>query len=84
MDIGALSSEIKRSRGVEVKNSWNYISTQPYVFITWRLIKHRENLVTNIPADGNSPDWRPKGGQNFIFTCSACDYVHSTHIVNEL
>jgi hypothetical protein len=29
----------------EVKNSWNYTSTPPYVFLAWYLIKHRESFT---------------------------------------
>jgi hypothetical protein len=30
---------------VNVKNSWNYISTPPYIFMTWCLITHRNNFT---------------------------------------
>jgi len=29
----------------EVKNAWSYISTLRYVFMAWRLVKHRDNFT---------------------------------------
>jgi hypothetical protein len=29
----------------EVKNAWSYTSTPSYVFMTWRLFKHRDNFT---------------------------------------
>jgi hypothetical protein len=34
--------------GAEMKNVWSYISTPPYVFITWRLIKHSKFLLLRV------------------------------------
>jgi len=28
----------------EVKNTWSYTATPPYVFIEWYLVKHKDNL----------------------------------------
>jgi hypothetical protein len=29
----------------EVKNAWRYTSTPQYVFMAWRLVKHRDNFT---------------------------------------
>jgi len=29
----------------EIKNAWSYISTRPYVFMAWCLVKHRGNFT---------------------------------------
>jgi hypothetical protein len=29
----------------EIKNAWSYVSTPPYVFMAWCLIKHRGNFT---------------------------------------
>jgi hypothetical protein len=29
----------------ETKNAWSYTSTHQYVFMTWCLVKHRDNLI---------------------------------------
>jgi hypothetical protein len=31
----------------EVKNTWRYTSTLPYVFMAWCLVKHRDNFTFN-------------------------------------
>jgi hypothetical protein len=47
---GAISSGIRQPgresdhsppSSADVKNVWSYISTPPYVFTAWRLVKHR-------------------------------------------
>jgi hypothetical protein len=52
----------------EVKYAWIYISTPPYVFMAWYLVKHRDNftvttfslvmLITWDWAQWCNPDWR--------------------------
>jgi hypothetical protein len=51
---GALSLRVKRPEreadhspqsSAEVKNTWSYISTPPYVFMAWCLVKHRDNFT---------------------------------------
>jgi hypothetical protein len=34
----------------EVKNSWSYASTPSYVFMTWSLIKHKDNFTLPFPV----------------------------------
>jgi len=34
----------------EVNNAWSYISSPPYVFVAWYLVKHR-NIFTSYPVD---------------------------------
>jgi hypothetical protein len=31
----------------EVNNAWSYTSTPQYIFITWRLVRHRDNFTFN-------------------------------------
>jgi len=39
----------------EVKNEWSYTSTLQYVFMTWRLVEHRDNFTfLTLPPH---PDW---------------------------
>jgi hypothetical protein len=33
----------------EVKNMWSYISTLPYVFKVWCLVKQRDNFTLHLP-----------------------------------
>jgi hypothetical protein len=51
---GALSLGVKRPGreadnsppfSAEVKNAWSYTSTPQYVFMTWCLVKHRDNFI---------------------------------------
>jgi hypothetical protein len=35
--------------GVEVKNAWSYTSTPQYVFMSWCLVKHRDNFTFTLP-----------------------------------
>jgi hypothetical protein len=32
----------------EVNNAWRYTSSPPYVFMAWRLVKHRDNFTFTI------------------------------------
>jgi hypothetical protein len=50
----ALSLGVKRPRheadysppsSAEVKNTWSYTSTPPYVFMAWCLVKYRDNFT---------------------------------------
>jgi hypothetical protein len=54
MDTQSLSPEVKRlgreadhslSSSAEVKNTWSYISTYPYFFKAWWLVRHKDNLT---------------------------------------
>jgi hypothetical protein len=57
---GALTPEVKRPgleadcsppSSTEVKNAWSYTST-PYVFVEWRLFKHRDNFhLSDVPPN---------------------------------
>jgi hypothetical protein len=51
---GALTPGLKRPgheddhsppSSAEVKNAWSYTSSPPYVFMAWRLVKHRDNFT---------------------------------------
>jgi hypothetical protein len=51
---GALSLGVKRPvreadhsppSSAEVKNAWRYTSTPQYVFMEWRIVKHRDNFT---------------------------------------
>jgi hypothetical protein len=51
---GTLSLGVKRPgpeadhsppSSAEVKNAWSYTSTPQYVFMTWYLVKHRDNFT---------------------------------------
>jgi len=57
---GALSLEVKRSgreadhlspSNAEGKNAWRYTCTAQYVFMSWCLVKHRDNCIDFINAD---------------------------------
>jgi hypothetical protein len=53
MGTGALSSGLKRpgreadyppTSNAEVKNAWSYTSTPAYIFVTWCLVKLKDNF----------------------------------------
>jgi hypothetical protein len=55
---GALFAGVKRSKreadhslpsSAEVKNVWSYVSTHPYVFVAWYLIKRRDVFTLTLP-----------------------------------
>jgi hypothetical protein len=33
------------SSSAEVQNTWSYASTPQYIFMAWRLVKHRDNFT---------------------------------------
>jgi len=39
----------------EVKSAWSYISTSPYVLITWYLVKHKDNFTVTVRATVINP-----------------------------
>jgi len=43
--LGTLTPGVKRSASVEVKNAWNYTSTQQCFFMARCLIKHRDKFT---------------------------------------
>jgi hypothetical protein len=54
MGIWALSTGVKRPgrevghslpTSAEVKKTWIYTSTLPYIFLAWRLAKHRDKFT---------------------------------------
>jgi hypothetical protein len=54
---GILSAGEKRPRrsadpsprnSAEVKNAWGYTSTIPYIFMSWCLVKHRNNFIFTV------------------------------------
>jgi hypothetical protein len=60
----ALSLGIKRPEreayhlppsGAEVKNTCSYTSTPHYVFMTWRLVKYRNNFTFHLFVPENEP-----------------------------
>jgi hypothetical protein len=64
--LGILSSETKRPRfetnhsppaNAEVKNVWSYNSTPLYVFMSWRLIKRRDNFTLQLEEESKD-DYR--------------------------
>jgi hypothetical protein len=75
MGTGDLSPELKRlgreadhspPTSAQVKKTWTYTSTPPYVFMAWCLVKHRENftfylegtkLLNHNFRSGNSKYW---------------------------
>jgi hypothetical protein len=54
MSTGDLSPRVKRTAreadhtapsSAEIKHTWSYTSTPPYIFTAWCLLKHRDNFI---------------------------------------
>jgi hypothetical protein len=41
-------AEHSLSPSAEVKNAWTYTSSQPYMFMAWYLVKHRDAFTTHM------------------------------------
>jgi hypothetical protein len=97
MGTGALSLGVKRLEraadhsphsSAEIKNACSYTSTPQYVFIAWRLVKHRDNFTfadfkSVFPNDNNYESMRHSNGLS-ITTCVGTgkqseEYTRSKH-----
>lgn len=43
---GRVSSWPLASTSIEINNAWTYISSPPYVFTAWYLVKHTHNFIS--------------------------------------
>jgi hypothetical protein len=44
--VVAVSSWPLASTSIEINNAWTYISSPPYVFTAWYLVKHTHNFIS--------------------------------------